>query len=121
MVADSIKKVKGWCKDNSSDLFVAGIIFLTGLSSFGLGRISVEWKSSSPLSVTESGEADETANQHGQADKRVVASRSGSVYHYAWCPGASKIKEENKIWFPTVEDAKKSGLKLATNCPESRE
>ncbi|MDP3779043.1 MAG: hypothetical protein Q8R30_03330 [bacterium] len=121
MVAESFKKVKALCKNNRSDLFIAGIIFFTGMASFGLGRISVLWESPAPLFVEQG--SDESAQASGrqakedtQLDKRVVASRTGSVYHYSWCPGATRIKEENKIWFPTKDDAKKAGLKPATNC-----
>ena len=122
MVAESFKKVKGWCKNNSSDLFIAGIIFFTGMSSFGLGRISVLWESPPPLFVKQENSEHELvdnvqAQKGAQADKRVVASKNGSVYHYSWCAGAVRIKEENKIWFPTKEDAKRAGLKSATNCP----
>lgn len=122
MLAESFKKVKSWCKNNSSDLFIAGVIFFTGMSSFGLGRISILWKSPPPLFVeherNEYELADSDQAQEGtQADKKVVASKNGNVYHYSWCSGAARIKEENKIWFPTKDDAKRAGLKPATNCP----
>ena len=121
MVADSLKKVNAWCRAHSSDLFVAALIFFVGLSSFGLGRLSIQWTLLPPLVVQQPGGTEETLKNVTdvpiQRDQRVVASKNGSVYHYAWCPGALKIKEENKIWFPTKEDAKKAGLKPAGNCP----
>lgn len=48
---------------------------------------------------------------------KYVASKSGAAYHYPWCPGALKIKEENKIFFNTKEEAEKRGYKPAGNCP----
>ena len=45
-----------------------------------------------------------------------VASKSGTKYHYPWCPGAQSIKEENKIWFFTKEEAEKAGYQPASNC-----
>jgi methylphosphotriester-DNA--protein-cysteine methyltransferase len=45
-----------------------------------------------------------------------VASKSGTKYHLPWCPGAKQIKEDNKIWFDTKEDAEKSGYAPAANC-----
>ena len=121
MLADSLKKVKEWCKENRPDLFIAGIIFFTGLSSFGLGRLSVDLKPALPISVTDiatSSDPDQHAPIAGdnQTDKKVFASRNGSTYYYAWCSGAKRIKEENKIWFATREAAEKAGFKQAGNC-----
>ena len=121
MLADSFKKVKEWCRENRADFFIAGIIFFTGLSSFGLGRLSVDLKSASPISVTDTAGSPDS-DQHAliaddsQTDKKVFASRNGSAYYYAWCSGAKRIKEENKIWFATKEAAEKAGFKQAGNC-----
>ena len=121
MLADSFKKVKEWCGENRADLFIAGIIFFTGLSSFGLGRLSVDLKPTPPISVTDiAGSLDSAqtapiaAGNH--MDQRVLSSRNGSVYYFIWCSGAKRVKEENKIWFVTKEAAEKAGLKQAGNC-----
>ena len=45
-----------------------------------------------------------------------VASKSGTKYHLPWCGGAQRIKEENKVWFKTKEDAEKAGYTPAANC-----
>jgi len=49
-------------------------------------------------------------------EKSFVASKNGTKYHYPWCPGAQSIKEENKIWFSTKEEAEKAGYQPASNC-----
>ena len=121
MVADSFKKVKEWCKENHKDLFIAGIIFCTGLSSFGLGRLSVDLKTNPPLVVTDSAASSPMEEQSIpgaviNTDKRVVASRNGTTYYFMWCSGVQRIKEENKILFPTKEAAEIAGLTLAGNC-----
>jgi hypothetical protein len=46
----------------------------------------------------------------------LVASKNGTKYHFLWCPGASTIKEENKIYFTSKEEAEKAGYKPAVNC-----
>ncbi len=46
----------------------------------------------------------------------VVASKSGSKYHYPSCPGAKQIKEANKISFATPAEAEAAGYTLAANC-----
>jgi len=46
-----------------------------------------------------------------------VASKKGKVYHFPWCPGAKAIKEDNKIYFSSREEAEKAGYRPAKNCP----
>jgi len=46
----------------------------------------------------------------------VVASRTGSVYHFPWCAGASQIKAENQIWYSSEEAAKEAGYAPSRNC-----
>lgn len=51
-------------------------------------------------------------------DPRVVASKatSSKLYHHPWCSGALRIKETNKLWFPTEASAISAGYTLAANC-----
>lgn len=57
-------------------------------------------------------------NNPTHTDLRVVVSKSSSSkkYHYSWCSGATRIKLENQIWFPTAEAAQVAGYTLAGNC-----
>lgn len=48
---------------------------------------------------------------------QLVGSKNGTKYHYPWCSGAERIKEENKIWFQSAEEAKRAGYTPAANCP----
>lgn len=132
MITGYFRKVKDWCRDNKSDLFVATVIFLTGLGGFGLGRLSVLWPQKEPIKIIDNGVA--TSTESGRvlpsAEKAIgntasvvssikgkyVASKSGTAYHFPWCPGALRIKEENKIWFETKEEAEARGFKPAGNC-----
>lgn len=45
-----------------------------------------------------------------------VASKSGTRYYLPWCSGVARIKEENKVWFQTKEEAESRGLTPAKNC-----
>ena len=47
---------------------------------------------------------------------KYVASRNGTKYYLPTCSGAKRIKEENKVWFETVEVAKAEGYTAAANC-----
>lgn len=52
-----------------------------------------------------------------KAKGNYVASKNGTKYYLLSCSGVSRIKEGNKIFFQTVEEAKKRGLEPAKNCP----
>jgi hypothetical protein len=45
-----------------------------------------------------------------------VASKSGKSYHLPWCSGAKQIKESNKIYFDSKEEAEAAGYSPAKNC-----
>jgi hypothetical protein len=45
-----------------------------------------------------------------------VASKNGTKYYLATCSGAKRIKDENKIYFSTIEAAESRGLGPAKNC-----
>lgn len=48
----------------------------------------------------------------------VVASKNSTskVYHFPWCPSASKIADKNKLTFATEAAAISAGYTLAGNC-----
>lgn len=129
-LADKIKQVKAKIKPYENDLILIIVIILIALISFGLGRLSkiregktsitVESVVSNISSAVEVGNSETNPNPStlnvGANEKMYVASKSGTKYHYPWCPGALNIKEENKIWFSTKEEAEKAGYSPAANC-----
>jgi len=46
-----------------------------------------------------------------------VASRNGTKYYLPACGSAKRIKEENRVWFATKEEAEGAGYGPAANCP----
>lgn len=126
------------------DTRVALLIVVVGCVSFVLGRFSVENRSVSivpseriesvstaysavsapaasvpaqektvpPLPAVQNGVGVTGAAIEGA----YVASKSGTKYHLPWCSGAQRIKEENKVWFETKEEAEKAGYSPAANC-----
>lgn len=131
MLSNFQNKVKSFLEDNKIDLYVAVIIFLVGLVSFGLGRLSVLWPKKEPIMISnyEAGIRSkgttttiDSMDMHNSeflihnSSGKYVASKNGTAYHYPWCPGAMKIKEENKIWFNSKDKAEKAGYKPAGNC-----
>ena len=128
MIAEYIKKVKWWITENKADIYVAILIFLISMASFGLGRLSILWPAKQPVTITDGGIATKPAEKPTIIQTAVataalnpqgkyVASKSGKNYHFPWCQSAQKISEQNKIWFQTKEEAEKAGYKPAANCP----
>lgn len=114
-------------------LFLALVILLVALLSFGVGRltgggkgegIKIEYdpalsafmKEATPIEKSQTAAAVNALKQEKISGESVVASQNGSKYHYLHCPGAKQIKEENKISFNSGKEAEASGYTLASNC-----
>jgi hypothetical protein len=114
------------------------IILLVAFGSFGLGRLSRIEEAKAPLNINQnaglsatvasrgdSAAADALKNTVNSASNSssvglregfIVASKTSKKYHFPWCPGAQQIKDDNKIWFATVEEAQVAGYVPASNC-----
>jgi hypothetical protein len=117
------------------------IIVLVGTASFGLGRLSFYEKKTAPVTIETSVIEPRSEEVSGEvkgasvaipttitnkppvapaqaptAGEEVVASRSGSKYHYPWCAGAKQIADKNKIVFQSFESARAAGYTPAANC-----
>ncbi len=128
-LANKIKQVKDKIKPMENDFILIIVIILVALISFGLGRLSKIRENKIPITIENaisnissasdaSGVLPDVARSVGKnnSEKLYVASKSGTKYHYPWCAGAVNIKEENKIWFSSKEEAEKSGYSPASNC-----
>lgn len=113
----------------------ANIILIVGIAlatfaSYNLGKIAAYQSLKTPLVIRESvNDKQITVNsdeelpgpsKSAQPIKNpavVVSKKSKSkLYHFLWCPGASKIATGNKITFPTEAAALAAGYTLASNC-----
>lgn len=129
------EKLKSLLADDG--LYMACLLVLVGITSFGLGRLSSlesgsgEAKSATVvLSGTEVGPkavskptttvaTPTTVAAEPTIDPKTapfVASKSGTKYHKISCPGAKQIKETNKIYFMTQTEAEAAGYTKASNC-----
>jgi micrococcal nuclease len=61
-------------------------------------------------------EVTQTTTETTQSQGPFVGSKNSNVYHYPSCPSAQRIKEENKIWFNSVEEAKAAGYRPCKVC-----
>lgn len=115
-------KIKGLRHPVDGDIVVILIIIFVGLGGFGMGRLSVSTgnidvpvKLINEVSSRESQSASSLNSFKNEAGL-VVASRNGTKYHYPWCSGAKRMKEENKVWFDSITSARAVGLSPAANC-----
>jgi len=96
------------------------VIIAVALASFGLGRISSQLGKASALEgsiiLVEGQESGFPSEREMIPEKRFVASKSGTKYYPLDCGGAKRIKEENKIWFASREEAEKFGYTLSLTC-----
>jgi len=49
--------------------------------------------------------------------KTYMASKNGTKFYLPTCGTAKRIKEENRVWFATKEEAESAGYGPAANCP----
>ena len=124
-----------------TDMVLILIIVVSTVLSFVLGRMSIQGSVSKSLNTTIQGAVvtagiDSLPEINNQTQIRktqtnvqkqmaipseniqgaYVASKSGTKYHLPWCGSAKQIKEENKIWFATKEEAEKAGYTPSANC-----
>ena len=128
---DGMEKSSFFNLDN--DIFVVIIIILVAFASFGMGRLSITPQEKTPIVFSEklpvsfekiqaSHSSPElqgaVANSLDNSLKSgsIVVSKNGTKYHFPWCSGAKRIKEENKIWFNNEQEAREAGYTPAANC-----
>lgn len=122
-ISELVAKYKG----HAAEWILSILLVLTGLTAFGLGRLSAMGEEGARLLIRLPDGTTQTAAAYQSAAAPAepgaaaragayVASKSGSKYYPSTCAGAARIKEENKIWFATVADAESAGYTAAANC-----
>lgn len=93
------------------------IIILVGVSSYMLGRISIlETSVRSEAQIISATDIRDGVDRNQVRANVYVASKSGSVYHYRWCKSAESIKEGNRIYFETQQEAEAEGYRPSKQC-----
>ncbi len=100
--------------DKKSIALVA-IIVLTGTASFGLGRMSVaeQYKAGDEVAIIV---PDLAPLDIDKSTFSYTASKNGTRYYPIGCKSADRIKEENRVYFMTEEEAQDEGLTRAAGC-----
>ena len=126
--------------DKGKDFLVVLIIILVGIGSFSLGRLSKNGQNGGMNIKYENQEANiikslkygpnddlgvkdniieelKPLNQLNNSDsKNFFASSRGSKYYSLDCSGGKTIKQENRIYFNTKEEAENAGYELSSSC-----
>ncbi len=89
------------------------LVVLVGFASFGLGRLSASEDSRPAVSIRQ---VEMVEMKPMAIVGQVVVSRSGKTYHFPWCPGATSMKETNKVWLKDEAAARAAGYTPAANC-----
>ena len=104
---------------NKEDIVLGIAVSAISLISFGAGLLaSGNSVPPEPITIISAGGAEEeNAYEESVLSGVFLASISGAKYYLPDCSGVARIKEENRIWFDTREDAEKAGYEPAANCP----
>ncbi len=119
-IKEKLEKINS---DNINNTIIVLIILFVGFISFGLGRLSALSEKKSPITVEGQSQTSNIIKSKTSipgvdvnGERLYVASKKGTKYHYPWCGGAQRIKEANKIYFDTKEEAEAAGYSPAGNC-----
>ena len=136
------QKIKNWIEsEKGKDILIVIIVILVGLASFGLGRLSKTTSSSGikilPAVVGEYPEQNKgqeanvksiaenmskpafdinDINDINSINKNFFASNRGTKYYSIGCSGGKTIKQENRVYFSTREEAEGAGYELSSSC-----
>ncbi len=107
-------KIKLLIEEVLAEWGLYAVVFLVGIGSFGLGRLSALEDYRPVVSVLQAPVA--TEPRRIVLGGLLVASRTGTAYHYPWCAGAAKIIPQNQRWFTSEAEARAAGYIPAKNC-----
>ncbi|PJE59748.1 MAG: hypothetical protein COU85_01930 [Candidatus Portnoybacteria bacterium CG10_big_fil_rev_8_21_14_0_10_44_7] len=110
---------RNFLRQNQSEIVTVLALVFVGLTCFALGRLTASDFNSTlkftPAALT-SLVGEKTKKTVSENEPiRFVASKSGAKYHWPWCSFAERIKEENKIYFDTEQQAQADGYSRCGN------
>lgn len=103
-ISNFVKKHKNFLFENERLLYLSLIIIFVAISI--VGSIFLEDFKTPPVNIV----------IPEATSSILVASKNGSKYHFPWCSGALRIREENKLVFGSREEALEAGYTPASNC-----
>ncbi|MES2668598.1 MAG: hypothetical protein V4644_02835 [Patescibacteria group bacterium] len=134
-IADQEEQGKKGLGRIPADVLILLVLILSSTLAFGLGVLAGKdmaktegkdgfWIEELPQALKEGGggpaaviEAPEPPEPVEEGPKVYMASKNGTKYYLPTCGTAKRIKEENRVWFSTKEEAEAAGYGPAANCP----
>ena len=119
--------------EKGKDILIIFIVVLVGIVSFYLGRLSkessqdglkIEYKSQEASAIGSSEEnkpiieLNPSISERTQKDTlgKYFASKRGKKYYPIECSAGKTIKQENRIYFSTTQEAENAGYSLSSSC-----
>jgi predicted PurR-regulated permease PerM len=134
-IHDIVEKIKSLYDNLKVALFFFLLVLIVGLISFYLGRLSTQEASESPnlgKKVTQNSnnlkaqsfikETDTQTNNTtlkntvNKTTGKYIASKNGKIYYPKDCKGSQRIKDSNRVFFETKEEAEYKGYKQTASC-----
>ena len=121
MLANIPKKIKE-INDLPRDIFAFSLIILLLVGSILVFALYTQSQSGMSAMRIYMQQTVESGSERGVLGASIldvgnyVGSKNGKTYHLPWCAGAQRIKDENKVWFETKEEAISRGYTPAGNC-----
>lgn len=110
-------KVRGYIKKYQNTIFYFFFVTLLTITAFGLGRLSIKQENKitiqdppSDFKKTFVKKEPVQQDQPTSQPSTYVASKNGKRYYPAECSAGNRIKEENKVYFKTEQEAQNRGL-----------
>ena len=129
-------RLKNFFKENQAEIVSVLAVIFTGLTCFALGYLVAQKEIKNDLvfqaaltapaagdrqaaasggSVVNEASGQTQASALTQEKIRFTASKSGEKYHWPWCSFAERIKEENRIYFNSEQEAQAAGYSRCGN------
>lgn len=130
------KNLKNYFRKNEDKVVLIIGIILIALISFGAGRLMVVRQPKEPIKIEDYGLASLKESMESQTngstpltinsgeeesikERMFVGSINSNKYHLPDSSWAKRIKEENRIWFESVEDAEAKGY-IPASCVKKK-
>lgn len=103
------------------ELMWIAIIMFVALGSFSLGMIHerTQYLQEHPIEVKYSSEALQLWEQYqniNQQDQNFFASKNGSIVYPVDCSAGDRVKEENRVYFSSLEQGLNEGYRESDSC-----
>jgi hypothetical protein len=120
IIITNIKKIKDFIAEYADAIFSVCLFIALGLATFSLGMIYERDRhaNSSDVYIDRASESDalweayESQRQTGD----YFGSRNGTKIYTRNCSAGQRIKDENRIYFKTIEQATSMGYTLSDSC-----